>query len=165
MNNTFDLIPGAAGFQLSNPSVADLTSVRASLDIFKQTSMKALRERSLLLTGYLESLLGQSSAREHFTIITPTSTEEHGAQLSVKLQPGLLHSVLADLEAARTDLKWPTSSVCYYCNTAARHRWDLVCKDVDIDLNISFAHARCDQHEFLEREMLFAHLSSFGCMG
>jgi len=42
MTNSFVPIPGAAGFQLSNPSVADTTALRASLDVFKLTSMEAL---------------------------------------------------------------------------------------------------------------------------
>ena len=98
MANSFEPIPGAAGFQLSNPSVADTTSLRASLDIFKQTSMQALRERSLKLTGALEEGLKQSVASECYSIITPHDPKERGAQLSVQLNPGLLEAVLVRLE-------------------------------------------------------------------
>ncbi|OQO07932.1 hypothetical protein B0A48_06724 [Cryoendolithus antarcticus] len=98
MTNRFEPIPSAAGFQLSNPSVADSTALRASLDIFKQTSMKALRAKSLELTGRLEVLLKQSEAKHLFSIITPGSKAERGAQLSIRLQPGLLDSVLVRLE-------------------------------------------------------------------
>lgn len=105
MDNTFEPIPGAAGFQVSNPSVADCTAVRASLDVFKQTSMSALRGKSLKLTGYLEKLLDLLLQDQQavlggrlFHIITPRDSNQRGAQLSVMLQPGLLDTVMAVLE-------------------------------------------------------------------
>lgn len=98
MTNVMERTSGASGFQLSNPSVADTTAVRASLDIYKQTTMSELRERSLALTEYLESLLDKCSAIEAFTVITPRNPAHRGAQLSIKLREGLLESVLAHLE-------------------------------------------------------------------
>jgi len=106
MKNRFNPIPGAAGFQLSNPSVADTTALRASLDVFKQTDMEALRERSLKLTKYLEDSLDildkeqQSSSGRCFSIITPREPEQRGAQLSIVLEPGLLDVVMEKLEHA-----------------------------------------------------------------
>lgn len=100
MTNRFEPVDSAAGFQLSNPSVADTTAVRASLDVFKQTSMEQLRERSLMLTGALEDLLGKHQAKDCYGIITPRNTAERGAQLSVQLNPGLLDAVLQRLEEA-----------------------------------------------------------------
>ena len=87
MSNRFEPIDGAAGFQLSNPSVADTTAVRASLDVFKQTSVQELRERSLKLTGALEELLLKNEANDCYSIITPSNTAERGAQLSRAAQP------------------------------------------------------------------------------
>ncbi|KAL1589399.1 Kynureninase [Cladosporium halotolerans] len=98
MTNAFEPIAGAGGFQLSNPSVADTTALRASLDVFKRTSMGALRERSLRLTGRLEEGLLASRASGCYRIITPRRVEERGAQLSVQLNPGLLDAVLQRLE-------------------------------------------------------------------
>ena len=104
MTNVFEPIPGAGGFQISNPSVADLTAVRASMDVFKQTSMDALRERSLRLTGYLEQLLDALAEEQDksfgrcFSVITPRDPKQRGAQLSVLLKPGLLDSVMENLE-------------------------------------------------------------------
>jgi kynureninase len=94
MDNKFVPIPGASGFQLSNPSALDMTSVMASLDVFSMTSMDALRERSLRLTAYLEArLLRYEGGEPPYTIITPANPAERGAQLSVLLNPGLLDSV------------------------------------------------------------------------
>lgn len=108
MENEFIPIPGASGFQLSNPSALDMTSVLASLDVFSQTTMSALRERSVRLTGYLEArLLSYTSSPDGkagkesppYIIITPSNPAERGAQLSVLLKPGLLDSVQAYIEA------------------------------------------------------------------
>ena len=106
MTNQFEPMDGAAGWQLSNPSVADSTAVRASLDVFNKTSMDALRDKSLALTGYLESMLDRLAEEQDkllpgghcFSIITPRDPHGRGAQLSVRLRPGLLDSILETLE-------------------------------------------------------------------
>jgi len=102
-------IPGAAGYQISNPSALDLAAFLASLSIFKQTSMSALRAKSVHQTGYLEHLLlshppsapptGNDPTNERpFTILTPSDPAHRGAQLSLRLQPGLLDTVIQELE-------------------------------------------------------------------
>jgi len=103
MDNNFKPIPGAAGFQLSNPSALDLSAVLASLSIFAQTDMEAVRAKSVKLTGYLEHLLTRyplntASSDKTYTIITPSNPDERGAQLSIQLEPGLLDSVMSELE-------------------------------------------------------------------
>jgi kynureninase len=99
MTNNFTPIPGAAGFQLSNPSVLDITSLCASLEVFAMTDMASLRAKSVGLTGYLEfllqSLVIQTST---FEILTPRDPAQRGAQLSLKLKEGLLDSVMGELE-------------------------------------------------------------------
>lgn len=99
MTNDFSPIPGAGGFQVSNPSTSDLTTVCASLEVFNLTSIAALRAKSLKLTGYLEErLLSLQSRTGGFKIITPSNPEERGAQLSVQLDEGLLEVVMRELE-------------------------------------------------------------------
>jgi len=99
MENRFVPIPGAAGWQLSNPSAIDATAVLASLSVFGMTSMEELRGKSLKLTWYLEELLKQAGGMGTlYTIITPESPDERGAQLSVLLKPGLLDTVMEVLE-------------------------------------------------------------------
>lgn len=99
MENKFVPIPGASGFQLSNPSALDMTSVMATLDVFALTTMDALRQRSLRLTAYLEARLLQYEGGEPpYKIITPSNSAERGAQLSVLLNPGLLDSVQKYIE-------------------------------------------------------------------
>ena len=95
--------PGAAGYQLSNPSALDCSAIVASLEVFRMAGIEQLRKKSVDLTAYLESLLVQMSVfaeAKLFSIITPESKAERGAQLSIRLQPGLLDSVLHSLEEA-----------------------------------------------------------------
>ncbi|GKT73912.1 kynureninase 1 [Colletotrichum tofieldiae] len=97
MATKFHPAPGAAGFQLSNPSVLDITSLCASLEVFELAGgVGALREKSLRLTGYLEELLGAMPENERalFRVLTPRRPEERGAQLSLLLADGLLDGVM-----------------------------------------------------------------------
>lgn len=99
----FRPVPGAAGFQLSNPSVLDTTALCASLEVFDAAGgMGPLREKSLKLTAYLESLLEElpENVKNKFHIITPRAQEERGAQLSILLtDDALLGPVMESLEA------------------------------------------------------------------
>lgn len=65
--------------------------------------MKEIRQKSLNITGYLEHLLMKypldaTPEDKLFTLITPSNPAERGAQLSLRLQPGLLDHVLHRLE-------------------------------------------------------------------
>lgn len=103
-NHCIDFIPtpGAAGFQVGNPSALAVTSLLASLEIFSLTSMSIIRAKSIALTKYLEDLLLQPGSADQefgniYQIITPLNPAERGAQLSIRLQPGLLEGVLKAL--------------------------------------------------------------------
>lgn len=85
MGPEFDPIPGAEGWQLSNPPILPLAALRASLEIFDRATMDALREKSIRLTGYLEFLLRQM-ASNYVSIITPAEPEQRGCQLSLRVQ-------------------------------------------------------------------------------
>ena len=80
----FQVIPGAEGWQLSNPSILSAAALRASLDIFDQATMQRLRAKSELLTGYLSFFLGQNASKK-FSVITLQDTAQRGAQLSLRV--------------------------------------------------------------------------------
>ncbi|KAK5955013.1 Kynureninase (L-kynurenine hydrolase) [Knufia fluminis] len=101
MTNNFVPRTGAAGFQLSNPSALDLSAVVASLKIFEEAGMDALRQKSLQLTTYLEQLLTAEELvgpSPPYTIISPREPVARGSQLSIRLEPGLLGTVLECLD-------------------------------------------------------------------
>ena len=83
MGPEFDPLPGAEGWQLSNPPIFQLAALRASLEIFDQATISALRAKSMALTGYLAYLLTEECG-EFCKFITPTDPEQRGAQLSVR---------------------------------------------------------------------------------
>lgn len=104
MDNNFRPIPGAGGFQCSNPSAIDLTALCASMSVFDKTSIDALRQKSLRLTCYLEHLLDMARAEftkdAPFRVITPRDTNQRGAQLCILLESGKLQPVSEALEEA-----------------------------------------------------------------
>ena len=85
MGDRFIPIKGAEGWQLSNPPIFQMASLRASLEIFDEAGMKNLVEKSKQLTGYLEFLLNQIKD-ERISVITPSNPEERGCQLSIRVK-------------------------------------------------------------------------------
>lgn len=84
MGPDFRPMPGADGWQLSNPSIVSLAVLRASMEIFHEAGMDHLRAKSLALTSYLEFLLDQVASPK-FSIITPRENGRRGAQLSIRI--------------------------------------------------------------------------------
>uniref|UniRef100_A0A914WEL8 Kynureninase n=1 Tax=Plectus sambesii TaxID=2011161 RepID=A0A914WEL8_9BILA len=91
MDNKLDLEEGAFGYRVSNPPILLVCPLMAILDVYKKTTMEALREKSLLLTGYLEYLLEYYFGRDSATrttkafcdLLTPKNPAERGCQLSL----------------------------------------------------------------------------------
>jgi kynureninase len=76
--------PGADGWQLSNPPILSLAPVRASLALFDQAGMAALRAKSERLTGYLLDLL-DTLPPGRCEVLTPRQPEAHGCQVSLRI--------------------------------------------------------------------------------
>jgi kynureninase len=102
MSPEFDPIPGAAGYQHSNPPVLSSIPLIAHLDILKRAGgIDVLREKSFKLTGYLWDLLTASpfyvapaasedakkSSQIGFRILTPSDPAARGCQLSLMILP------------------------------------------------------------------------------
>ncbi|MBS2010641.1 MAG: kynureninase [Cyanobacteria bacterium SZAS TMP-1] len=86
MGPEFSPIPGAEGWQLSNPPIFQLAALRASLEIFDHVTMPALRAKACRLTAYMQYLLDDINTRVpgFCRIITPRDPAQRGSQLSLK---------------------------------------------------------------------------------
>jgi kynureninase len=84
MRQPFDVMPGAEGWQLSNPPILSMAAIKASLDMFNKVGMNALRKKSLKLTGYFEFLIN-ALGFDGIKIITPSNPEERGCQVSIQI--------------------------------------------------------------------------------
>lgn len=90
MNKGFKPIKGADGWQLSNPDIISMASLRASLSLFDSANIDAIRTKSLLLTGFLEFLINDISKgfKNNISIISPSNNNERGCQLSLFFNEG-----------------------------------------------------------------------------
>lgn len=85
MRQPFDVMEGGEGWQLSNPPILSMAAIRASLDMFEEVGMEALRAKSEKLTGYFEYLINQIDT-DRIKIITPSNPKERGCQLSIQVK-------------------------------------------------------------------------------
>lgn len=88
MKSGFQPMHGAEGWQLSNAPVLGMSVMKASIDIFAEVGMTALREKSRKLTGYLEytiGLLAQAFPDASISMISPRDPERRGSQISINV--------------------------------------------------------------------------------
>jgi len=85
MDPEFVAMPGAEGWQLSNPPILSLAPVVASLEHFEAVGLAALRAKSVALTAYLEGLIDARLGGQ-VTLLTPRDREARGAALSLQLE-------------------------------------------------------------------------------
>jgi kynureninase len=85
MEQKFDPIQGADGWQISNLPVLSLAPYLASVELFAEIGMEALIQKRNQITSYLEFVLRQidQEVNGNFEIITPSNPSERGCQLSV----------------------------------------------------------------------------------
>jgi len=78
----FEPRPGAASWQTSTPSLLAMVPLRASLALFDEVGLAALRTRSMALSAHLQSLVDGIGG---VATITPRSPDERGAMLSLRV--------------------------------------------------------------------------------
>lgn len=85
MGPEFKPLAGAEGWQISNPPILQMAALRASLEIFDEAGMDAVRAKSEKLTGYLEFLIDQIGD-DRISVITPRDPAQRGCQLSISVK-------------------------------------------------------------------------------
>lgn len=134
MGPRFKPIPGAEGWQLSNPPILSLAAVRASLDVFRAAGfMMPLREKSLRLTGYLEWLLREELGAR-IEIITPGDPNQRGAQLSLTVKADRYsgRDLFKHLEASGVTVDWREPDVIRVAPVPLYNSFEDCCRFVEI---------------------------------
>ncbi len=85
MRDSFEPIPTAEAWQLSNPPIMAMAAVWSSLKIFDEVGIENLRQKAIKLTGYLEFLV-KSLGEDVINIITPSDPNQRGSQLSIQVK-------------------------------------------------------------------------------
>lgn len=95
MGPDFDCLPGAEGWQLSNPPILQMAALRASLEIFDEATISALRAKSLKLTAFLEQCL-TNIGDDRISIVTPSDPQQRGCQLSIRVSDKALYDRISE---------------------------------------------------------------------
>ena len=87
MEQNFDPIHGADGWQISNLPILSLAPYLASVEMFDEIGMDVILQKRDKITSYLEFILQEidKEVDSRFEIITPLNPLERGSQLSVLL--------------------------------------------------------------------------------
>jgi kynureninase len=83
MPGDFTAQEGADGWQLSNAPILSMATLLASLEIFEEVGMEALRAKSVQLTRYLLYLVDQLG-EDAFDVISPRNETDRGSQISLR---------------------------------------------------------------------------------
>ncbi len=88
MQNGFQPMAGAEGWQLSNVPILGMAAMKASLDVFDEIGIAALRAKSETLTAYLEFAVDQLATEfpsAAISVITPRDPARRGCQISIDI--------------------------------------------------------------------------------
>jgi kynureninase len=110
---------------LSNPPIFSAAPLRASLPLFLEAGLEALRAKSIALTGYLAALL-QELAPDELELITPADPAQRGCQLSVRLRVGAERGrqVFQALQARGVIVDWREPDILRLAPTPLYNRFE-----------------------------------------
>lgn len=84
MGPQFEAIPTVEAWQLSNPPIFQLASLRASMELFDSATMKALREKGDKLTSYFEKQINEE-LKDQVQVVTP-ALPQRGSMLCLRFK-------------------------------------------------------------------------------
>ena len=86
MGSYFDGIKTAEGWQLSNAPIFGMTPLKASMEIFDQFGMPAIRSKGIKISSFLIYLIEKNIPE--VSILTPKNFQKRGCQLSLTVKDG-----------------------------------------------------------------------------
>ena len=86
MDGQFQAAAGVAAWQVSNPPILAAAPLLASLGLFQEAGMPALRAKSVQLTNFMAELIQPLAPAVQ--IITPPESARRGCQLSLRIAGG-----------------------------------------------------------------------------
>ncbi len=105
MAETFEPAQGADGWRISTPPILSMAPLRASLALFDEVGMDALRAKSVRLTSYLEALL--EGLVPDAEVLTPRDPSTRGAQLSLRVADAPRRLAALDAAGVIADFREP----------------------------------------------------------
>jgi len=130
MRQPLDITPGAEGWQLSNPPILSMAAIKASLELFSEVGMTALRQKSVKLTAYLEFLINELN-HPQINIITPKDPNRRGCQLSIQVN-NADRSLHRQLTENNVIIDWRESDVIRCAPVPFYNSFDDIYKMVEI---------------------------------
>ncbi|MFY8186681.1 MAG: kynureninase [Flavobacterium sp.] len=137
MEQTFDPVASAEGWQISNLPILSLAPYLASAEMYAEVGMERLIEKRNKLTAYLEFVLHDIDHQLEdvvFEIITPQNQGERGCQLSVYLHgqgKTLFHYLMEN--GVITDWREPNvirlAPAPFYCSFEDMYRFGQILKE------------------------------------
>lgn len=120
-------LPGAEGWQLSNPPIFACAPLLASLEIFGAAGIERLRAKSLQLAAFLERLLNAELSHA-VSIATPSDPGARGCQLSLQLNVDRerAHGIYRGLVARDFICDWREPNVIRVAPVPLYNRFDEV---------------------------------------
>ncbi|MBL7848516.1 MAG: kynureninase [Cyclobacteriaceae bacterium] len=133
MRKGFIPMPGVDGWQLSNFPVLSGAAHLASLEIFQAAGVRALRRKSVQLTGYLEYLLNDIDAdHRYYTLITPRNPDERGCQISILMNHRNGHGVFKKITRLGVIADWREPDVIRVAPVPLYNSFEDVFRFVDL---------------------------------
>ncbi len=129
-------IPGAEGWQVSNPPILSLAPVLASLEMFDAVGLAALRSKSVALTGYFQSLI-EARLAETVEVLTPRDPYRRGAQLSLRVRGGTGRAVFDGLSARGIVCDWREPDVIRAAPAPFYNSFEDVYRFVDVAAQVT----------------------------
>ena len=130
MEKEFEPIPTAEGWQLSTPSLLNMSAHNASLDIFEEAGFENVVAKMKKLSAFLFFILDDinaSSSKKIIEIITPRNEKEHGCQVSIlMMEKG--KEVFESLKNNSVIVDWREPNVIRLAPTPLYNTFEDVCK-------------------------------------